>query len=96
MWFGDVPFEIMSTDDILNKVVEGTYTIQSDGTFDVNGNVNMSKMNLTKIPVKFGKITGYFDCSYNQLTTLEGAPQSVGRHFNCRYNQLTSLEGALK
>ena len=35
-----------------------------------------------------------FNCSYNQLTTFEGAPVSVGGHFSCSYNQLTSLEGA--
>jgi hypothetical protein len=37
---------------------------------------------------------GDFGCSYNQLTSLEGAPSSVGGGFNCSYNQLTSLEGA--
>jgi len=37
---------------------------------------------------------GDFNCSYNQLTTLEGAPASVGGYFYCSYNQLTSLEGA--
>ena len=37
---------------------------------------------------------GWFDCSRNQLTSLEGAPQIVGGNFNCRWNQLTSLEGA--
>jgi hypothetical protein len=93
-WYGDVPIEIMSTEDILNKVVEGTYTIQSDGTVDVNGDVNMYNMKLTEIPVKFGKVTGYFDCSRNQLTSLYGAPQSVGRDFFCVDNKLTSLKGA--
>jgi hypothetical protein len=84
-WVGYVPIEIMSTKDILNKVVYGTYTIQSDGTVeqsdgtvDVNGDVNMSEMNLTKIPVKFGKVTSDFYCENNQLISLEGAPQSVG------------------
>jgi hypothetical protein len=37
---------------------------------------------------------GYFSCSYNQLTSLDGAPASVGGGFGCSYNQLTSLEGA--
>jgi len=37
---------------------------------------------------------GNFDCSYNQLTSLEGAPSSVGDGFYCDNNQLTSLEGA--
>ena len=44
--------------------------------------------------VDFGEVTGDFDCSYNQLTSLKGAPQKVGREFYCSHNQLTSLEGA--
>jgi hypothetical protein len=93
-WFGDVPIDIMSTENILEKIVKGTYTIQSDGTVDVKGNVNLNKTNLTKLPVKFGRVTGYFSCSDNQLTSLEGAPQSVGNYFYCSNNKLTSLKGA--
>jgi hypothetical protein len=93
-WVGHLPIEIMSTEDILNKVVDGTYTIQSDGTVDVNGNVNMYNMKLTKLPFKFGKVTGDFYCSGNRLTSLKGAPQLVGGDFSCYRNQLTSLEGA--
>ena len=37
---------------------------------------------------------GYFNCFNSNLTSLEGAPSSVGGHFNCAYNNLTSLEGA--
>jgi hypothetical protein len=94
VWFGDVPIDIMPTENILNIVVKGIYTIQSDGTVDVNGDVKMLDMDLNKIPVKFGKVTGYFDCSRNQLTSLDGAPQSVGRDFFCADNKLTSLDGA--
>ena len=35
-----------------------------------------------------------FKCDNMLLTSLEGAPQSVGRHFYCNNNHLTSLEGA--
>jgi hypothetical protein len=95
-WVGYVPFGTMSTEEMLNKVVEGTYTIQSNGTVDVNGNVYMYFNKLTKIPIKFGKVTGYFYCHNNQLTSLEGAPQSVGGSFDCSENQLTSLKGSPK
>ena len=37
---------------------------------------------------------GNFYCSNNQLTSLEGAPSSVGGDFLCYDNKLTSLEGA--
>jgi hypothetical protein len=36
----------------------------------------------------------HFWCSRNQLTTLVGAPQTVGGHFICSSNQLTTLVGA--
>ena len=37
---------------------------------------------------------GDFDCFNNQLTSLEGAPSSVGGFFSCSNNQLTSIEGS--
>ena len=78
------------------------YTINQDGTVDVDGDVNISswsswlrlrKERLTKLPLKFGRVTGWFDCSGNQLTSLEGCPNWVGGGFNCADNQLTTLEG---
>jgi hypothetical protein len=39
-------------------------------------------------------VEGDFYCDNNQLTTLEGAPQTVTKGFSCSRNQLTSLEGA--
>jgi hypothetical protein len=80
----------------LDKVVEGRWLINpnTDLVDVVDGGVYMSDMSLTEIPVKFGEVTSYFNCSYNQLTSLVGAPQSIGGGFYCSYNQLTSLVGA--
>jgi hypothetical protein len=39
-------------------------------------------------------VTGNFNCARNELTTLKGAPQTVGGSFKCFRNQLTTLEGA--
>ena len=72
------------------------YTINSDGSIDVDGNVDLSYMKLVKIPLKFNKITGVFVCYRNQLTSLEGCPKEVGGGFYCYGNQLTSLEGCPK
>jgi hypothetical protein len=41
-------------------------------------------------------VYGNFYCSNNSLTSLEGAPQSVGKDFICNSNQLVSLKGAPK
>ena len=65
-----------------------------DGLVNVLGDVSISDRELTRIPVKFGRVDGNFGCYNNQLTSLEGSPQSVGGDFWCNNNQLTSLEGA--
>ena len=70
------------------------YTINEDGTIDVDGNVNLNDKKLIELPLKFGKVGGNFYCYNNQLTSLEGSPEKVGDRFYCYNNQLTSLEGA--
>ncbi len=67
--------------------------ILKDGLVDVDGNVYLSYKNLTRLPLRFGKVTGAFSCSDNRLTTLEGAPTEVGGNFYCLHNDLTTLEG---
>jgi hypothetical protein len=59
------------------------YTINSDDTIDVDGYVNLDGKlgNMEKLPVKFGKVSGYFNCFGNKLTTLEGCPKYVGSGF---------------
>ena len=70
------------------------YTVNTDGTVDVDGDVDLNGQSLSKLPLKFGKVFGFFLCSSNQLTSLEGAPKAVGKSFNCTANKLTSLRGA--
>ncbi len=92
------------------------YTINSDGTIDVDGDVDLfyrpnnidDSINtasiflqsnieiLTKIPFKFGKVSGDFACSNNEIDSLEGCPYFVGGDFRCRHNKLTSLIGSPK
>ena len=83
-------------ESICKKYGITNYTINTDGSIDVDGNVNLSRKGLTKLPLKFGNVTGYFYCYNNQLTTLEGSPKEVGGYFYCSYNQLTTLEGSPK
>ena len=65
-------------------------------TVKVKGNVDLIGLGLTKIPINFTEVDGNFDCSWNQLSDLVGAPVKVGRNFDCSYNKLTSLEGGPK
>ena len=81
-------------DSICKKFGIENYTINEDSTVDVDGDVNLHNKGLTKIPLKFGEVSGNFDCGYNKLKSLEGSPLSVGRVFSCISNQLKSLEGA--
>jgi hypothetical protein len=69
------------------------YTINPDGSIDVDGSVILSFELLTIIPLKFGTVTRDFDCYNNKLTSLEGSPKKVGGDFDCHNNQLTSLVG---
>ena len=70
------------------------YTINQDGTVDVDGNVNLYYCELTRLPhIQFGKVTGNFDCGHNKLISLDGSPREVGGDFNCDHNKLRFLEG---
>lgn len=71
-------------------------TLNQDGSYDAPSGVDLSEMDLSELPLKFGKVEGNFDCSYNKLTSLEGAPKEVGGDFDCGYNKLTSLKGGPK
>ena len=83
-------------ESICSKYGITNYTINTDGSIAVDGDVNLVDKKLTKLPLKFGNVTGGFYCNNNQLTTLEGSPKEVGGGFYCSYNQLTTLEGSPK
>jgi hypothetical protein len=72
------------------------YTINEDGSIDVNGDVDLDNRRLTKLPLKFNLVSGDFDCSHNQLTSLEGSPKEVGGIFSCNHNRLKTIEGSPK
>jgi len=72
------------------------YKILEDLSIDVMGPVNMSYKNLKKIPFKFNRCTSNFNCSHNNLITLENSPASVHGVFNCSYNDLENLENGPK
>ena len=77
----------------LEKYNIENYTINNDGTIDVDGGVSIAGCYLTKIPFSFGKVTGDFICSSNKLTSLVGCPKEVGGYFSCSFNKLKDLIG---
>jgi hypothetical protein len=69
------------------------YKVNEDFSVDVFGDVNLSLKNLVKIPVKFRKVSGYFDCSANKLTNLVNAPDEILNYFDCTVNNIYTLIG---
>lgn len=74
------------------------YHIREDGLVDVKGDVDCSNTDFRKLPIKFGKVDGNFDCGRNSnLITLEGSPEWVGGWFSCYLcSKLKSLKGGPK
>jgi hypothetical protein len=74
------------------KLAEKLGLYFENGLWNSDRNINLSEMNLTKLPLKFGKIMGNFWCFNNKLTSLKGAPYSIGENFDCSRNRLKNLE----
>jgi len=95
-------FSIFENKDDLDSICKeyriNNYTINIDGSINVNQNINMVNKKITKLPpVKINKIFGTFNCSYNNLTSLEGSPEEVLEgSFNCSNNEIISLVGGPK
>ena len=82
--------------DWLDECTVGKWQLNPQtGLVDVQGYFDCSNSKLDSFKgVQFGHVSGDFRCKGNQLTSLEGAPQSVGGDFSCSRNNLTSLLGA--
>ena len=74
------------------------YTVNDKAEIDVDGDVNLMRKGLKEFPsfIQFGVVKGFFDCSYNNLTSLKGSPKEVDGDFDCGSNKLITLEGAPK
>jgi hypothetical protein len=94
--FSDFPNTEEDINRICIKYLIENYTINEDMSIDVDDDVELCNERFTKFPLKFNRVFGDFNCSCNQLTTLEGGPKEVGGYFYCHMNQLKSLEGSPK
>jgi hypothetical protein len=65
------------------------YEKQPDGTLVVPGNLDIGGKGLSRLPdLSAVVIKGNFLCRYNNIATLEGAPQSVGGNYSvCLSNE---------
>lgn len=83
------------------RAIPNFWKLNNDGTYDVNGDVDLMKFKQFidpngKLAIKFNKVTGNFVCNTLSLTSLEGCPEKVDGNFECYYNNLTSLKGTPK
>jgi hypothetical protein len=88
------PKNKIDVEQILEALGVRGYTINSDLSVDVIGDVRINEKTIKTIPIQFRVVGGDFACNNNRLTSLQGAPETVGGSFNCYHNQLTSLRGA--
>ncbi len=82
--------------EFLDQYTKGTWSVNpATGLVDVQDWFDCGDQGLKSLSgIKFGTVTGGFRCDRNNLTTLEGAPETVTGGFSCSHNQLTSLVGA--
>ncbi len=85
----------LEDDEFIHNICERycieKYTINSNGSIDVDGNVELSFNRFKRLPIKFNYVSGSFDISCNKLTTLEGLPNYIGGYLNLDYNHIEVL-----
>ena len=79
-------------DKICREYKIRNYTINTDGSIDVNRDVYLYYKRLTKLQLKFNKVNGNFYCNNNYLESLKGSPIEINGGFDCSNNELTSFE----
>lgn len=92
--------------DLRFGVVPGTFSLKSDNSkngeletieftprqMGINGHLTITNSHLKTLKGCTPVVDGIFDCSLNDLTSLEGSPQKV-KSFKCQGNNLASLKG---
>ena len=82
---------------IKREYIEEHAEFKANGDVIWDGDCDWFDERLTEFPPNFVEVTGYFSCSKNQLTSLEGAPQTVGGDFYCRNNKnITSIPAGIQ
>lgn len=70
------------------------YKKERDGTIRVKF-IDLSEQNLPALPdLSHVVVEEFFSCSCNKLTSLVGAPKSIGGAFFCQNNALSTLSDA--
>lgn len=76
--------------------VGGEHEVNDDLTVSVTGNVRFktSQQDVTRLAVRFRRVSGDFIVRFNQIESLDGFPLEVGGSCNIDSTEVTSLEHA--
>ena len=86
---GIVDNSLFITFDSINEFIKNI-----SGIKQINGNLNLDGLNLSKLPDLSNIIVhGCFCCEDNLLINLIGCPKIINVNFTCYNNPLKSLEG---
>lgn len=93
--------QVKAIESFMKTQTVSSYSIKfvGDGpVVNVVGNVMLERSDCKDglIPVKFGKVSGSFNCNDCGLTTLKNSPIEVGDYFCASGNKILSLEGCPK
>ena len=80
-------------DQICKKYGIEDYIINSDGTIDTYGKIDLSYKDISKIPLVFNRVIGNFYCINNSLTSLVNSPNEVIGNFSFGDNSVSSFKG---
>ena len=86
---------IAKAKDVMWKCGIKNASFDEDGIISIDGSINIKSAMVYsgKFLVKFGMVSGNFDCADVGLRYLDGAPHEVGGTFDCRSNKIASLKG---
>lgn len=90
--------------DFLNAFVDGQWDINpKTGLVDISGDFDANGLNGSIVSedsrlrdfkgIRFGSVSGNFNCSDNFIRSLDGSPRTVEGNFVCLNNFLKTLEG---
>ena len=83
----------------LGRVINGEFTITKYMTINVTGSVKLTQpikvvQNLLGSKIKFGRVSGHFDCSNLIESDMVGLPHEIGGNFDCSNSGIISLSGS--
>lgn len=89
-------YEFLDVHDFLTKNKITRYKILDNGSIDIMQSVDISSLDLTKIPYPIYRVRGNFNASKNKLSDLTNAPKVVYGEYDVSNNNLISLLGVPK